>query len=188
MLIRFINHLKGIVQCVVRVVSERLVKWIEPRKETLVGGVIGDMLVSKRELIAENALLRQQVIVLQRQVKRPRLKDRDRLLLVLLASRVRAWRQALLLVKPETLLGWHRQMFRLVWKRKTKTLTHQSRVPAETIALIKQMAHENRLWGRAGYKVRPWAYFGCSCHSSVDMMKASQNRKNANGLGGIQCG
>ena len=108
---------------------------------------MGDMVASKSELIAENALLRQQVIVLQRQIKRPRLKGTDRLLLVLLASRVRAWRQALLLVKPETLLGWHRGLFRLMWKRKTATVSHKSRLPAETIALIKQMATENRLWG-----------------------------------------
>jgi putative transposase len=147
MLNRFINRLKDIVQRVVRGVSGRLAQWAEPGKETLVGGVVGGMTASKGELVAENALLRQQVIVLQRQVKRPRLKGRDRLLPVLLASRVRAWRQALLLVKPETLLGWHRQLFRLMWKRKTKATSNKSRVPAETIDLIKQMARENRLWG-----------------------------------------
>ena len=47
------------------------------------------------------------------------LKGRDRLLLVLLASKVRAWCQALPLVKPETLLKWHRELFHLVWKHKT---------------------------------------------------------------------
>jgi hypothetical protein len=54
--------------------SEWLVRWAEPDKETLVGGAVNDAAKSKRELIAENALLRQQLIVLKRQVKHPQLK------------------------------------------------------------------------------------------------------------------
>ena len=74
---------------------------------------------------------------------------RDRVLLVLLASRVRAWRQALLIVQPETLLRWHRQGFRLFWRRKSRTAapTAKPKVAPETIALIKEMATANRLWG-----------------------------------------
>src|SRR5258708_36331258 len=147
MLVRIVNRLKAIAEHIAKVVSERLAQWVEPGRANLVGGAVSDMTESKRDLIAENTLLRQQVIVLQRQVKRPRLKGQDRLLLVILASQVRAWRQALLLVKPETLLGWHRDLFRLVWKRKTTTTCRKSRVPAEAIALIKLLARENRLWG-----------------------------------------
>ena len=88
-------------------------------------------------MIAENALLRQQLIVVKRQIKQPQLKGRDRLLLVLLASKVRTWRQALLLVKPETVLKWHRELFRLVWKRKTAKQGRKPRVATETIALVK---------------------------------------------------
>src|SRR5512140_1207556 len=55
--------------------------------------------------------------------------------------------QALLLVKPETVLGWHRHLFRLLWKRKSATRNRPSRVPTDTIALIRQMARDNRLWG-----------------------------------------
>ncbi len=69
--------------------------------ETLVGGAVSDMTRSKRELLAENALLRQQLIVLRRQIKQVRLKGRERLLLVVLASQVHAWRQALLLVSRQ---------------------------------------------------------------------------------------
>ncbi len=68
-----------------------------------------DLARGKSELIAENALLRQQLIILRRHIKRPRYTKTDRLLLVLLARAVRAWRQALLIVQPETLLKWHRQ-------------------------------------------------------------------------------
>ena len=57
-----------------------------------------DLLRSKSELVAENALLRQQLIVLARSTRRPRLTGADRVVLVLLASRVRAWRSALLIV------------------------------------------------------------------------------------------
>jgi hypothetical protein len=73
----------------------------------------------------------------------------DRALLILLASRVRAWRQALLIVQPETLLRWHRQGFRLFWRRTSQGTqpTARPKVSAETIALIKDMAGANRLWG-----------------------------------------
>src|SRR5438876_543207 len=68
-------------------------------------------------------------------------------LLFLLARLVRTWQQALLIVQSDTLLRWHRELFRLVWKRKSKTASHTPKVAAQTIALIRQMATENRLWG-----------------------------------------
>jgi hypothetical protein len=106
-----------------------------------------DLARGKSELIAENALLRQQLIILRRQIKRPRYTKTDRLLLVLLARAVRAWRQALLIVQPETLLKWHRQGFRFFWKHRSKPKSTQAKLAAETIALIKEMARNNRLWG-----------------------------------------
>ena len=69
------------------------------------------------------------------------------MLLFLLARLVRTWQQALLIVQPDTLLRWHRELFRLVWKHKSKAHAHQPKVASETIALIRQMAKENRLWG-----------------------------------------
>src|SRR5258708_11815974 len=96
--------------------------------------------------MAENALLRQQLIMLKRQVKRPACTKTDRILLVLLARAVRTWKQALFLVQPETLLRWHRELFRLYWKRKSKASSHKPKVDAETVALIREMATENRLW------------------------------------------
>lgn len=69
------------------------------------------------------------------------------MLLVLLARAVRTWRRALLIVQPETLLTWHRQLFRLFWRHKSKAKSTQAKVAAETIALIRQMARDNRLWG-----------------------------------------
>jgi len=97
--------------------------------------------------MAENAFLRQQLIILKRQVKRPACTKTDRILLVLLARGVRAWKQTLLIIQPETLLRWHRELFRLYWKRRSKASSHKPKVAAETIALIREMAKENRLWG-----------------------------------------
>src|SRR5205085_12069216 len=86
----------------------------------------------------------QQLIVLQRQVKRPALSWPDRLLLVLLASHVPNWKQALMLVQPETLLRWHRPGFRLFWKAKSARRSAQPRWSEETRTSIIKLAAEHR--------------------------------------------
>jgi putative transposase len=103
---------------------------------------------SKADLLLENALLRQQLIVIERQVKRPKLTWRDRAWLVLLSSRVKNWKNALLIVKPETILRWHRDLFRWVWKRKSDNV-HRGRraLSRDKVALIRQLATENITWG-----------------------------------------
>jgi putative transposase len=88
-----------------------------------------------------------QLIIIRRQSKRPVCTKRDRSLLVLLARATRFWRQALLIIQPETLLRWHRQGFRLFWKHKSKATSNKPKAKVETIALIKDMAKNNRLWG-----------------------------------------
>ncbi len=59
----------------------------------------------------------------------------------------RTWKQALFLVQPETLLCWHRELFRLFWMRKSKARLRTPRLSPETISLIKEMAANNWLWG-----------------------------------------
>jgi transposase InsO family protein len=68
---------------------------------------------------------------------------------VLLAGRVRTWRHALLIVQPDTLLRWHRRLFRWYWRSKSRGTAPAHRPPLapETIALIREMAGANRLWG-----------------------------------------
>lgn len=73
---------------------------------------LADLARSKPALVAENALLRHRLAFLRRSFKRPRCTRADRALLVLLASRVRTWRSALRIVQPDTLLRWHRNLFR----------------------------------------------------------------------------
>jgi len=121
--------------------------WTKPETDSLVGGTAADLVKSKEQLIMEKALLRQQVIVLKRQVARPQLTAKDRSLLVVLASRVKDWMNAVVMVKPDTVLRWHREGFKLFWRRKSKGKTRKPRISEETIALIKQMAVENRRWG-----------------------------------------
>ena len=127
--------------------SSRLTRCTKPLGTSLPLATLSDLGRSKSDLIAENALLRQQLIILRRQVKRPACTKTDRILLVLLAELVRTWQQALLIVQPDTLLRWHRELFRLFWKRKSKAASRKPKVAAETIALIREMATNNRLWG-----------------------------------------
>jgi len=142
-----LTHLQRLLDGCLDALSSRLTRWTKPLGTSLPLATLTDLSRSKSELIAEIALLRQQLIILERQVKRPTFTRTDRLLLVLLARLVRTWQQALLIVQPDTLLRWHRELFRLYWKRKSKAHAHKPKVAAETIALIRQMVQENRLWG-----------------------------------------
>ncbi len=81
---------------------------------------IGDLRRSKPELVLENALLRKQLSILGRQVRRPRIQGRDRLVILTLARLLPNWRDALLIVKPATVLGWHRRLFKIYWRRKSR--------------------------------------------------------------------
>ena len=121
--------------------------WIKPSTTSLVFGTLADLTRGKAELLAENALLRHQLIILRRQIKRPIYRKTDRVLLVLLARMVRTWKQALFLVQPETLLRWHRELFRCVLEAQIKGHSRKPRLSPETISLIKEMAANNRLWG-----------------------------------------
>lgn len=125
--------------------KKTLKMWTKPSTALLVANTLTDFNRSWTDLVVENAMLRQQLIVLNRQVKRPQLNQRDRIRLVLLARCTRFWQQTLHIVQPDTLLRWHRELFRLYWRRKSKM--RKPRISHETIALIKKMAKENRLWG-----------------------------------------
>jgi putative transposase len=142
-----LSPLKWLVGTLVIGLRARFLQWTTSLTSSLPLQTIADLGRSKSELVAENALLRQQLIILKRQVKRPACTKMDRVLLVFVSRIVQTWRQALFLVQPETLLRWHRELFRLVWKHKAKAHAHKPKVAAETIALIREMARENRLWG-----------------------------------------
>ena len=130
-----------------RAVHRRLLAWSRPATGPCSGSTVGDLTRTQAALVAENAFLRQQLVVLARQVTRPVPTPADRLRLVLLARLVRGWRAALLIVRPGTLLRWHRQGFRLVWRARSRDASTRPQVAAETVAAIQRLAAEHRPWG-----------------------------------------
>jgi len=88
--------------------ARRRCLWARPTLGTHAAGTGRDLRRTRAHLVAENAFLRQHLLVRRRGVTRPLGTAVDRTLLVLLAGRVRAWQQALLRVQPDTLLRWHR--------------------------------------------------------------------------------
>ena len=136
------------IESICQVAKQRLRRWTKPYNHDPVLNAAMDLTRTKSELLLENMLLRQQLIVLKRQAKRPTLTWRDRTLFVLLASRLRTWKQALVIVQPETVLRWHRDLFRWIWKRKSRP-RRRGKPPLtdDIVSLIKQMAKENRSWG-----------------------------------------
>jgi putative transposase len=144
---KVLHQVVAMAQPIVKKLETQVKAWTKPATDSLIGGTAADLMKSKEQLIMENALLRQQVIVLKRQVARPQLTAPDRSLVVVLASRVKDWTNALFIVKPETVLRWHRQGFKLFWRRKSRGQARQPRISADTITLIKQMAIDNRRWG-----------------------------------------
>jgi putative transposase len=101
---------------------------------------------SRAALHLEILALRHQLQVLQRsQPRRLRLGHADRRLWAWLSDRWRGWRTALVIVKPETVVAWHRQGFRLFWTWKSRRRTGRPPVSSDARALILKMAHENPL-------------------------------------------
>ena len=124
--------------------KERIKYWTKPASSVLIIGILSDLTRSRADLIAENALLRQQLIVLNRQNKRPQLTNLDRFRLVFLSHFTKFWKQALHIFQPDALLRWHRELFGMYWRKKSQG---KPKIAAETIAQIEKMAKENQLWG-----------------------------------------
>ena len=148
MLGKIVAAVKGDIVGWARSIGHAVKRLVDPAR-TAAGALAGaacDAVRPRSELIAENALLRQQLIVVRRKIKRPPLSDGDRILMVLLARLNKAWRDAIHLVKPDTLLRWHRDLFDLIWRRKSRH-GGARRLSKETIELIVSMARDNVLWG-----------------------------------------
>src|SRR5258705_12830729 len=103
---------------------------------------------SKSRLEAENAALRRQLIVLQRRVSgRGRLANGDRLFLVMLYRWFPSILKAITIIRPETLVGWHRAGFRRYWRWKSRSLGGRPQIDADLPGLIRRMSADNPLWG-----------------------------------------
>ena len=103
---------------------------------------------ARRELALENVALRQQLAVLRRSVKRPRLSKVDRVFWVLLRRIWTDWEGVLVIVKPETVVRWHRCGFRRYWTWKSRRRRPgRPGVAPEIRELIRNMSRANPLWG-----------------------------------------
>jgi hypothetical protein len=97
---------------------------------------------------AEILVLRQQLLVLSRKSpKRARLRNIDRLILVWLSRLFPSVLDAIVIVKPETVLRWHRQGFRAYWRWKSWRRGGRPQIDRELRQLIRRMSRENPLWG-----------------------------------------
>ena len=102
---------------------------------------------SRADLAAENVMLRQQLIVLQRAIPRPKFRRTDRVLLCWLSRLWSGWRSALLVVQPGTIVRWHRQGFKLYWRWKSWKKAGRPQIDAEVRNLVRRMCRENPTWG-----------------------------------------
>ena len=104
---------------------------------------------TRRDLAFENLALRHQIAVLRRRAgKRPTLTNVDRALWVLLARVWKDWKQSLVIVKPETVVRWHRKGFRLYWTFKSRKRGRgRPKVSGEVRELIRKMSSSNPTWG-----------------------------------------
>jgi putative transposase len=109
--------------------------------------LIRSLIISRIALAAENLALRQQLAVLNRKVHRPQLRRRDRFFWVNLSHLWKNWREVLIIVKPETVIKWHRQGFKLYWRWKSKAPVGRPKIDKEIRELIRKMSRENPLWG-----------------------------------------
>src|SRR3981189_9595 len=126
---------------------------------------------SKSRLEAENAALRYQLIVLKRWVRgRVQLTNGDRLFLVQLYRWFPSVLKAITIIRPETLVRWHRAGFRRYWRWKSCSLGGRPKIAADLRALIRQMSAENPRGG-----VRRASMASCSSSASRSLSRASRS-------------
>src|SRR5229473_6590875 len=111
-------------------------------------GALRPAVRTHRNLALENLALKQQLALLRRRSKRPRFGSLDRAFWVWLSRRWAGWREALHIVRPETVIRWHRKGFRSFWTWKSRRgRTGRPRIGSELAELVRTMALANPLWG-----------------------------------------
>ena len=110
--------------------------------------VFGAFVQDRSELALENLALRQQLAILERKSKCPRLRKRDRLFWAILSRIWPNWRSALLIVQPDTVVRWHGQGFKLFWRWKSRAgKVGRPKIELGIRTLIRRMSRENPMWG-----------------------------------------
>jgi len=113
---------------------------------------------SRTALVAENLFLRKQLAFYREHEIRPRWLTNAARLWLVLWSRFFDWKSALVVVKPATLIGWHRRAFELFWKWKSRP--GRRRIPPNLRQLIVQMVRENSTWGEERIAHELWLKLG----------------------------
>lgn len=117
--------------------------------------------LSRASLALENLALRQQLAIYQRDQKHPRLQASDRVFWVLLRRLWSGWERSILVVKPETVIAWHRQGFRLFWRRRSRgRRVGRPRIPREHRAFIRRISSDHPGWGEDKIAEELTAKFG----------------------------
>src|SRR5277367_6505106 len=110
--------------------------------------VLASPFKSKMRLEAENAVLRHQLVVLRRRLPgRVQFANSDRWFFIQLYRWFPSILRVLTIIRPKTLIQWHRSGFRCYWRWKSRSLGGRPQIAAGLRALIRQMSMENPLWG-----------------------------------------
>ena len=102
---------------------------------------------SRSDTAFEVLALRHQVAVLKRKRPRPKLNSLDRLFWTTLRQCWARWTDVLVIVKPDTVIGWHRTGFRLYWRWRSRPHGRRPKITEEIRVLIRRLAQENGDWG-----------------------------------------
>jgi hypothetical protein len=127
--------------------------------------VLASLLLTVRDCPRARAALHVELLALRHQIHvltwsrplRPRLTRADRLFWIWLSRFWQGWQSALVIVKPETVIAWHRRSFRLFWRWKSHRRPGRQAVPLEIRRLIRPMSDANPLWGAADPRRTPEA-------------------------------
>jgi putative transposase len=133
---------------------------------------------TKSQLILENIFLHKQLEIYQRNDPKLKISRTDRMIFSFMKGILSNWKERLFIVKPNTLIKWHRLGFRHFWKQKSGTEGGRPSMNLEVIILIKKMAAENPLWGaprihseilKLGYKM---------CESTVQRYMPKKGKRS----------
>src|SRR5256886_9904130 len=145
---------------------------------------------SKSRLGAENAALRHQLIVVQRKMRgRVHLTNGDRLFLGQLYRWFPSVLKTITIIRPETLVRWHRGGFRRYWRWKSRSLVGRPKIAADLRALIRRMSVDNPLWGapRIHGELLKLGFEGAQSSVANGMDRpCSRRQRHAESVGGLE--
>jgi putative transposase len=156
----------------------------------LAAAVFGSFFKGKRALVLENLALRQQLAVYNRVQRRPPLRSTDRAFWVWLSKLWDGWKTPLILVRPEagdsvdreTVIRWHRQGFKLYWRRESRTRKiGRPTIPRQHIDFIRRVSVDNPSWGEDKIDEELQVKFGISHSTSTIRRYMVRSRPRGDG-------